>query len=254
MPPFLVGFGGLSVPPLVVPDDLAGVTQLGDAPPPAEHRPAPLVQRPAHLLGRHLGVFPPATAPCGWRRIPGQPGPASRVATTPCSLAPRSASVRPPVGRTGTSAPPPNGGRRRPAVGSTPRPSRWSGSTSPPRWPRRWPPPGGAPDRRPTPPPLSPARTRPAPFGGPTGAAARRSILGPRLRQVQVGIQQGLEGALRHPRVGGHDPVVDLADAPEVLPLHPRRVAAPLAATRLVHHPDRPERVGRQPSEYPGQV
>src|SRR4051794_31282113 len=128
MPLFLVGFGGLGVPPLVVLDDLAAVPDRGDAPPPAEHRPAPLVQRPAHLLGRHPGVFPPATAPCGWRRIPAPPGPASGGAPPPCRLAPRSASVRPPACRAGTSAPPPNGGRRRPAPDSTPRPSRWSGS------------------------------------------------------------------------------------------------------------------------------
>src|SRR3954452_13005734 len=159
MPLFLVGLCGLGVPPLVVLDDRAAVPDFGDAPPPAEHRRTPLVQRPAHLLGRHLRVFPPATAPCGWPRTPGPPGPASGAATTPCSLAPRSASVRPPVCRAGTSAPLPSGGRRRPALDSTPRPSRWSGSTSPPRWPRRWPPPGCAPDRRPTPPPLSPART-----------------------------------------------------------------------------------------------
>ena len=54
MPLFLVGLGGRGVPPLVVPDDLAAGPDLGDAPPPAEHRGAPLVQRPAHLLGRDL--------------------------------------------------------------------------------------------------------------------------------------------------------------------------------------------------------
>src|SRR5882724_1607460 len=175
MPLLLVGLRGLGISPLVVQDDLAAVPDRGDAPPPAEHRPAPLVQRPAHLLGRHLRVFPPATAPCGWRRIPEPPGRASGVATAPCSPAPRSASVRLPVCRAGTHAPPRNGGRRRPATGSTPHPSRWSGSTSPPPWPRRWPPPGCAPARPPTPPPPSPARRRPAPSDGTTGAAARTS-------------------------------------------------------------------------------
>src|SRR3954469_1200396 len=101
MPLFLVSLGGLRIPPLVVADDLAGVPHLGHAPPSAEHRPAPLVQRPAHLLRGDLWVFPPATAPCGWRRIPAPPGPASGAATTPCSPAPRSASVRLPVCRAG---------------------------------------------------------------------------------------------------------------------------------------------------------
>ncbi len=115
MPLFLVGLGGLGVPPLVVADDVAGVPHLGDAPPPAEHRPAPLVQRPAHLLGRHLRVFPPAAAPCGWPRTPGRPGPGSGAAPARCSPAPRSASARPPACRGGRRAPPSTGGRPRPA-------------------------------------------------------------------------------------------------------------------------------------------
>jgi hypothetical protein len=54
--------------------------------------------------------------------------------------------------------------------------------------------------------------------------------------------------------VDGHDPAVDLPDAPEVLPLHPRRVVAPLAAARLIDHPDGAERVGRETPEHRGQV
>src|SRR3954469_19339706 len=117
MPLLLVGLGGLGVPPLVVPDDLACVPPLGHAPPPAEHRPAPLVQRPAHLLGRHLRVFPPAVARCGWPRTPARPGPGSGAAATRCSPAPRSASGRPPASRAGRRAPPPTAGRPRPAPG-----------------------------------------------------------------------------------------------------------------------------------------
>src|SRR5688500_2225176 len=115
MPLLLVGLGGLGIPPLVVPNDVAGVPQLGDAPPPPEHRRAPLVQRPAHLLRRHPRVFPPAAAPCGWRRNRGRPGPASGAATAPCSPAPRSPSVRPPASPAGRRVPPCTGGRPRPA-------------------------------------------------------------------------------------------------------------------------------------------
>src|SRR3954467_12239109 len=103
---FLVGFGGLSVPLLVVADDVAGVPGLGHAPPPAEHRRAPPVQRPAHLLGRHLRVFPPATARRGRPRTPERSTPGSGAAATRCSPAPRSASTRLPASPTGRPAPP----------------------------------------------------------------------------------------------------------------------------------------------------
>src|SRR6187397_787012 len=131
MPLFLVGLGGLSVPPLMVADDLAGMPDLGHAPPPAEHDRAPLVERPAHLLGRHLRVFPPAAARCGWSRTPAPPTPGPGAAATRCSPAPRSPSARPLVCRGGRRAPPSTGGRPRPAPGPTAPPSRWSGSTSP---------------------------------------------------------------------------------------------------------------------------
>src|SRR4051812_520596 len=114
MPLFLVGLGGLGVASLVVADDLAGVPHLGDGPPAAEHHPAPLVQRPAYLLGRHLGVFPPAAARCGRPRTPGPPGPTSGASATPCSHAPRSPSARPLASRGERHAPPPTGGRPRP--------------------------------------------------------------------------------------------------------------------------------------------
>src|SRR3954470_19931803 len=95
MPLFLVGLGGLGVPPLVVLDDLAAVPDLGHAAPPPEHRRAPLVQRPAHLLGRHLRVFPPAAARCAWPRTRARSTPGSGAAATRYSPAPRSASARP---------------------------------------------------------------------------------------------------------------------------------------------------------------
>src|SRR5215212_6435428 len=99
MPLFLVGLGGLGVPLLVVADDVAGVPHLGHAPPPAEHDRAPVVQSPAHLLRRHLWVFPPATAPCGWPRTPAPPAPGPGAGPARCSPAPRSASARPPGSR-----------------------------------------------------------------------------------------------------------------------------------------------------------
>src|SRR3954471_22641941 len=133
---FLVGLGGLSVPPLMVADDLAGVPDLGHAPPTTEHDHAPLVQRPAHLLGRHLRVFPPAAARYAWPRTPARPTPGSGAAAAPCSPAPRSASSRPPASQGGRPAPPRTGGTPRPAPDSAARSSRWSGSTSPRPWPR----------------------------------------------------------------------------------------------------------------------
>src|SRR3954452_12366469 len=72
------------------------------------------------------------------------------------------------------------------------------------------------------------------------------AVGGPPLGQVQVGVQEGPEPPPDDPDVDGHDPAVDLADAPQVLALPPGRVAAPLAAARLVDPPDRPERVGRE--------
>src|SRR5947209_20539266 len=94
MPLFLVRLGGLGVPLLVVSDDVAGVPDLGRAASPAEHRRTPPVQRPAHLLGRHPRVFPPATARCEWPRTPTRSTPGSDAAATRCSPAPRSASTR----------------------------------------------------------------------------------------------------------------------------------------------------------------
>src|SRR5687767_13973825 len=117
MPLFFVGLGGLSIPPMVVADDLAGVPDLGHAPPPAEHRPAPLVQYLARLLGRHPRVFPPVVARCGWPRTPVPPGPGSCAAATRCGPGPRSTSARPPACRAGRRAPPPTAGRPRPAPG-----------------------------------------------------------------------------------------------------------------------------------------
>jgi hypothetical protein len=65
MPLLLVGLRRLGVAPLVVADDPAHVLHLGPTAAAAEHRRAAVVQRPAHLLGRHLGIFPPAAAGCG---------------------------------------------------------------------------------------------------------------------------------------------------------------------------------------------
>src|SRR5829696_8215118 len=115
MPLFLVRPGGLGVAPLVVSDDLAGVPHLGDGAPAAEHARAPVVQCPAHLLGRHLGVFPPAIARCGWPRTPAPPGPTSGASATPCSHAPRSPSARLLACRGERRAPPSTGGRPRTA-------------------------------------------------------------------------------------------------------------------------------------------
>jgi hypothetical protein len=54
--------------------------------------------------------------------------------------------------------------------------------------------------------------------------------------------------------VDGHDAVVDLAEAAEVLPLHPRRLVPLLEATGLVDHAHAAERVGRQGLDHRCQV
>src|SRR5262245_51564925 len=142
MPLLLVRLGGLSVSPLVIPDDVAGMPDLGDAPPPTEHGPASLVQGPAHLLRGHLRVFPPAVAPCAWPRTRARSGPGSDAAAGRCSSAPRNPSARLLACRAGRRVPPSTAGRRRPTHGPTRPPSRWSGNTSPPRSPHRRPRPG----------------------------------------------------------------------------------------------------------------
>src|SRR5215469_8809235 len=126
MPPFLVGLRGLLVAPLVVVDDRTGVAYLRAAPPPAEHRRAPLVQRPAHLLRRHTRVFPPATAPCASPRTPARSGPGPGAESVPCSRVPRSPTVPPPACPTGTRAPPSSAGRPRSAPAPAARRRRWS--------------------------------------------------------------------------------------------------------------------------------
>src|SRR4051794_28447117 len=105
MPLSLVGLGGPGVPLLVVADHVARVPDVGDAPPPAEYRPAPLVQRPAHLLGRHRRIFPPVAAPSGRLRTRGQSAPASGAASVPCSSDPRSPSARLPASPAGRRVP-----------------------------------------------------------------------------------------------------------------------------------------------------
>src|SRR5947209_6071244 len=118
MPLFPVGLGGLGVAPLMVADDFAGVPHLGDAAPPSEHRPAPLVQRPAHLFRRHRRIFPPAGAACAWRRTPALPAPRSGGEPARCSSGPRNPSAPLPASPGGRRAPPPTGGRPRPEPGT----------------------------------------------------------------------------------------------------------------------------------------
>src|SRR5262245_52157431 len=132
MPLFLVGLRSLLVSPLVVADDLACVPQFRDPPTPTEQCLAPHVERPAHLLGTHQRVFPPAAAACGRPRTPARPKPGSGGGSTRYSRGPRSASTRLPASRGGRRAPRPTGGRRPPAPARAGHPLRWSGSTSPP--------------------------------------------------------------------------------------------------------------------------
>src|SRR5215211_1459107 len=97
MPPLLVGAGGLLVAALVVADDEADVPGLRRAAPPAEQGRASLVQRPAHLLHRHLWVFPPEAGPYAPTRSPSRSGPGSGAASARRSACPRNASAPPPT-------------------------------------------------------------------------------------------------------------------------------------------------------------
>src|SRR3954471_11821398 len=97
MPLFLVRLGGLLVPPLVVPDDLARVLEPRCPSSAAEQGVAPRVQRPAHLLHRHLRVFPPAAGPCGPTRTPSPAAPGLGDGSARRAAAPRNAPTRLPT-------------------------------------------------------------------------------------------------------------------------------------------------------------
>ncbi len=99
-------------------------------------------------------------------------------------------------------------------------------------------------------PPLGPI----ADVVGDARGPAAWAVVVPRLGQVQVGVQQGLEAAFGDADVDGDDAVIDLADAAQVLPLHAGRLVAPLAATGLVDDADRAQRVGGQCGDRSGQV
>src|SRR3954453_8932639 len=102
MTPLLVGTGGLLVASLVVADHLARVSGRCCPPTPTEESGTSHVERPAHLLHRHLGIFPPAGDPCGATRTPAPQDPEQGAAPTPPPAPPRSASAPPRPWRPGS--------------------------------------------------------------------------------------------------------------------------------------------------------
>src|SRR5262249_54953462 len=102
MPPFLVGAAGLLVAPLVIANDHPRLLRLRRPPSPTQQHQAARVQRPAHLLQRHLRVFPPAAARCAATRTPARSDPGASAATDCDSPAPRSASTPLPAWPRGT--------------------------------------------------------------------------------------------------------------------------------------------------------
>src|SRR5690349_7072093 len=104
MPPPPVGSRGLLVATLMIADHHADVRALAPAPAAAEQHPAAFVQRPAHLLHRHLRVFPPAAAACAPPRTPTRSGPAADDAPAPHTADPRSGSAPPLSSPPGSSA------------------------------------------------------------------------------------------------------------------------------------------------------
>src|SRR5271167_521582 len=83
MPPFFVRVRRLLVPPLVITNDLAGVAKFRSSPAAAKDRRAALIQGPAHLFGRDLGIFPPAVVPYASLRIRARPRPTSDGVSIP---------------------------------------------------------------------------------------------------------------------------------------------------------------------------
>src|SRR5262249_2173418 len=88
--PFLFGPTGGTVPPLVIANDLQHTGPVTVAPAPPQPPPAYLLERSAHLLHRHLRVFPPAAAACARRRRPTRPNTGSDAVATLRSSCPRS--------------------------------------------------------------------------------------------------------------------------------------------------------------------
>jgi hypothetical protein len=77
------------------------------------------------------------------------------------------------------------------------------------------------------------------------GFPAAGTVVGPGLGQKQLGIDQGLEAALRQTQVNGDDAIVHLADTAKVLPLHAGSFTALLAGTCFIDQANDAELVGR---------
>jgi hypothetical protein len=82
--------------------------------------------------------------------------------------------------------------------------------------------------------------------------AAAGPVVGPTLRQEQVGVQQGVVAAAANAQMHRHDAVVHLAQAAEVLPLDAGRPGAALGGTGFVDQPDTAQVVGRGPGGEQG--
>src|SRR4030088_961742 len=80
-----------SVPPLVIREGDSFVLATRASPTPLLPLQAQQVQRTAHLLHRHLRIFPPAVAACARRQSSALAGTASGASSAPCNSSPHSA-------------------------------------------------------------------------------------------------------------------------------------------------------------------
>src|SRR6185369_12122752 len=80
------------------------------------------------------------------------------------------------------------------------------------------------------------------------------AVLGPVLRQEQLGIDQRLVRAFADPEVDGNDAIVDLADTAEVLALHTGSLGAGLDGRSLINQPDVAQAIVGQEGQLVGNV
>src|SRR6202162_1389585 len=89
---------------------------------------------------------------------------------------------------------------------------------------------------------------------GDAGRPTARAVIGPLLRQEQLGIEQRLVAALADAEVDGDDAIVDLADTAEVLALYAGGLVAGLHGRGLIDQPDVAQAIVGQGGQFVGDV